>query len=163
MTAGRRLQQLNLFALVIAGAVLLATGIAWWRDRARTFETPRWEAARFVALAPAEPLEERERWVVAVSLTCPHCQEHLRALALRTAPRERPPALTALVVDQPQRPTSFSLGVPLAGGVWWDSTQVWREAWGRRAYGETFRFSAQGELLSSTPAGVVPDSSTIAI
>jgi hypothetical protein len=45
--------------------------------------------------------------------------------------------------------------------VWWD-TQVWRGR-GRRAYGETFRFSAHGELLSSTPAGVVPDSSTIAI
>ena len=163
MTEGRTLQKLNLFALVIAAAVLVATGVAWWRDRVRTFETPRWEAARYVALAPAEPLEERERWVVAVSLACPHCQAHLRALALRTAPRERPPALTALVVDQPRRPTSLSLGVPLAGGVWWDSTQVWREAWGRRAYGETFRFSAQGELLSSTPAGVVPDSSTIAI
>jgi hypothetical protein len=163
MSAGQRWQHLNLLALAIAIAVLVATGVAWWRDRVRTFETPRWEAARFVALAPEAPLDERERWVVAVSLACPHCQAHLRALAARTAPRERPPALTALIVDQPMRPTRDTLGVPLAGGVWWDSTQVWREAWGRRAYGETFRFSAKGELLSSTPAGVVPDSSTIAI
>ena len=163
MTAGNRWQHLNLLALAIAVSVLAVTGIAWWRDRVRTFETPSWEAARFVELAPADPPVERERWVVAVSLACPHCQAHLRALATRTASRPRPPALAALIVDQPVRPTSTSLGVPLAGGVWWDSTQVWREAWGRRAYGETFRFNAQGELLSSTPAGVVPDSSAIAI
>ena len=163
MTAARSWQHLNVLALVIAAAVLLATGIAWWRDRVRTFETPRWEPARFVALAPADPPIERERWVVAVSLACPHCQAHLRALATRTAARARPPALAALIVDQPQRPASVTLGLPLPGGVWWDSTQVWREAWGRRAYGETFRFGERGELLSSTPAGVVPDSSTIAI
>ena len=163
MTAGQRWHRLNLLALAIALAVLVVTGIAWWRDRVRTFETPRWDAARFVVLAPEAPPDQRERWVVAVSLACPHCQAHLRALATRTAARERRPALTALIVDQPQRPTRIMLGVPLAGGVWWDSTQVWREAWGRRAYGETFRFNAQGELLSSTPAGVVPDSSTIAI
>jgi hypothetical protein len=163
MTAGDRWQHLNLIALVIAVAVLVVTGIAWWRDRVRTFETPRWDAARFVAIAPADPLDERERWVVAVSLACPHCQAHLRTLATRTASRPRPPALAALIVDQPVRPTTTTLGIPLAGGVWWDSTQVWREVWGRRAYGETFRFSAQGELLSSTPAGVVPDSSSITI
>ena len=163
MTTANGLRNLNLFALVFAVAVLAATGIAWWRDRVRMFEPPRWDAARFVALAPAEPLDTRERWVVAVSLACPHCQAHLRALAKRTASRARPPALAALIVDQPVRPISDTLGVPLAGGVWWDSTQVWREAWGRRAYGETFRFNAQGELLSSTPAGVVPDSAIIAI
>jgi hypothetical protein len=163
MTTGNRLRNLNLLALAIAAAVLAVTGIAWWRDRVRTFEPARWDATRFVALTPAEPLGDRERWVVAVNLACPHCQAHLRALATRTASRARPPALAALIVDQPVRPTSRTLGVPLAGGVWWDSTQVWREAWGRRAYGETFRFNAQGELLSSTPAGVVPDSSTVAI
>ncbi len=154
------IQRLNLVALLFALAVVTATGLAWWRDRARTFETPRWVEARFVALAAAEPLADRERWVVAVSLNCPHCQEHLRALAARTATRAHPPALAALIVDQPARPARLDLGVALAAGAWWDSTNVWREAWGRRAYGETFRFDAHGALLSSTPAGVLPDSTS---
>ena len=166
-TAPERWQRLNLVALLFAFAVLAATGLAWWRDRARTFDTPRWDEARFVALTAAtpeaEPPDARERWVVAVSLSCPHCQQHLRALAGRTAGRARPPALAALIVDQPARPASLDLGVPLAGGAWWDSTQVWREDWGRRAYGETFRFGARGELLSSTPAGVVPDSADVSM
>ena len=155
------MQRVNLFALLLALAVLTATGLAWWRDRARRFEPPRWEEARFVPLAEGVPLEGRERWVVAVSLTCPHCQEHLRALAARTAARPDPPALAALIVDQPARPGAFDLHVPLVGGAWWDSANVWRESWGRRAYGETFRFGAHGELLSSTFAGVVPDSADV--
>ena len=155
------MQKLNLFALLLALAVLTATGLAWWRDRAHRFETPRWQEARFVPLAEASPLEGRERWLVAVNLTCPHCQVHLRALAERTAARSHPPALAALIVDQPERPVALDLGVPLAGGAWWDSSNVWREAWGRRAYGETFRFGADGELLSSTSAGVVPDSADV--
>jgi len=165
MTTRDRWKDLNLAALLLAVGVLATTGIAWWRDRVQRFESPRWDTERFVALRPAEreaPAKPpRERWVVAVSLACPHCQEHLRALAARTASREHPPALAALIVDQPARPLAFDLGVPLLGGAWWDSTQVWRESWGRRAYGETFRFSASGELLSSTPAGVVPDSASI--
>ena len=157
--ADQRFERLNALALVLALGVFASLGLAWWRDRARRFETPRWEQARFATLTPAEPLAGRERWVVAVNLDCPHCQAHLRALAARTAARPVPPALAALVVDQPSRPPALHLGVALAGGAWWDSAQVWREAWGRRVYGETFRFDANGRLLSSTPAGVVPDSS----
>ncbi len=154
-----RFERLNALALVLALGVFALLGLAWWRDRARHYEEPRWEAARFVTLSPAEPLDGRERWVVAVNLDCPHCQAHLRELAARVAARPHPPALAALVVDQFSRPPALQLGVSLAGGAWWDSAQVWRESWGRRVYGETFRFSPAGRLLSATPAGVLPDSS----
>jgi hypothetical protein len=163
-----RWDRLNVLALVLACAIFVALGLAWWRDRTRTFAEPRWDPARFVGLSPvgapgsaeAAP-RDAERWVVAVSLACPHCQEHLRALARRTGARARRPALAALIVDHAGRPAAPDFGVPLAGGAWWDSAQVWREAWGRRAYGETFRFDARGRFLSSTPAGVVPDSAGV--
>ena len=155
----QRFERLNALALVLALSVFAALGLAWWRDRARHFETPRFDAARFVSLSPAEPLAGRERWLVAVNLDCPHCQAHLRALAARTASRAHPPALAVLVVDQAVRPLALQLGVPLAGGAWWDRLQIWRESWGRRVYGETFRFDELGRMLSATPAGVVPDSS----
>jgi hypothetical protein len=154
-----RFERLNALALVLALGLFASLGLAWWRDRARHYETPRWEAARFATLSAGEPLAGRERWVVAVNLDCPHCQAHLRALAARVATRPHPPALAALVVDQPSRPHALRLGVSLAGGAWWDSAQVWRDSWGRRVYGETFRFSPAGRLLSATPAGVLPDSS----
>jgi len=35
---------------------------------------------------------------------------------------------------------------------------VWRDKWGCRMYGETFRFDTRGRLLSATPVGTVPDS-----
>jgi hypothetical protein len=155
----QRFERLNAIALGLALALFAALGLAWWRDRAQHYETPRFEPTRFVALSPAEPLAGRERWLVAVNLDCPHCQAHLRALATRIAARAHPPALAALVVDQASRPAELRLGVQLAGGAWWDRAQVWREVWGHRVYGETFRFDSLGRLLSSTPAGVVPDSS----
>lgn len=153
-----RFERLNALALLLAVGIFAALGLAWWRDRARHFDTPRFDAARFVALAPAQPLAGRERWLVAVQLACPHCQAHVRALAARIAGRAHPPALAVLVVDSPARPAALALGVPLTGGAWWDRAQVWRESWGRRVYGETLRFDSLGRLLSSTPAGVVPDS-----
>ena len=161
---------LSAMALLLAAGVLVALGLAWWRDHTRAFELPLWQDATFVVLSPATAQGTRakhgsgsasggERWVVAVNLRCAHCLAHLRALARDVGARPRPPALAALIVDQPERPRRVDLGVPLAGGVWWDSAQVWREDWGRRAYGETFRFDARGRLLSATPAGVLPDSS----
>ncbi len=159
MGSNDRWQRLNLGALMLALGILAALGLAWWRDRAHTFEQPRWNAARFVPLAPEAPdIPTRQRWVVAVNLNCSHCQQHLLALYARTYGRRVRPALAALLVDQASHPGRVDLGVPLEGGAWWDSTQVWRESWGRRAYGETFRFDRKGRLLSSTPAGVVPDS-----
>jgi hypothetical protein len=145
-------------ALLIAGSALAALGLAWWSDGAHRYEAPEWDAARFVELAPATG-GSGERWVVAVNLRCPHCRQHLRSLAQRIARRQHPPRLAALIVDQNARPRHADLGVPLAGGAWWDSAQVWREAWGRRVYGETFRFDGRGRLLSATPVGTLPDSS----
>ena len=183
-----RFERLNSLAGLLALALFAALGVAWWRDRAQHYETPHWNAARFVALSPAvapgalalaaEPgsrapddraldgssdspeasTPSGELWLVAVNLDCAHCQQHLRALGQRTASRARVPRLAALIVDSPGEPRSFDLGVALAGGTWWDRDQVWRQSWGRRVYGETFRFDATGRLLSSTPAGVVPDS-----
>ncbi len=163
MSDAGRWQGLNAAAFAVAIAILIALGLAWWRDRVHDFAEPRWEPSRFAMIVPEsrQPTSSRtERWVVAVSLDCPHCQEHLRALAARTAGRVQRPALAALIVDRPTRPKNLNLGVTLEGGAWWDSAQVWRESWGRRAYGETFRFDRRGKLLSSTPAGVVPDSSS---
>ncbi len=171
-----RFERLNALAGVFAILLFAALGVAWWRDRAQTYATPRWDTARFVALTPAfaraagapdssaapgsaASPASRELWVVAVNLQCPHCQQHLRALSRRTATRAHPPVLAALVVDAASRPDSLALGVALAGGTWWDRDQVWRQSWGRRVYGETFRFDRTGRLLSSTPVGVVPDSS----
>lgn len=157
-----RWQTLNGLALVLAGSILVALGLTWWRERGHTFQDPRWEPARFVQVVPESPGlgGAHERWLVAVNLQCPHCQAHLRALAARTHDRALPPALAALIVDQPTRPEHLDLGVALEGGAWWDSSEVWREKWGRRMYGETFRFDLSGHLLSSTPTGVVPDSSS---
>jgi hypothetical protein len=163
MTLSPRWQLLNQVALVAAGAILVALGLTWWRDRSQKVADPRWEPARFAMLEPESPAlagSNTERWLVAVSLDCPHCQEHLRALGRRIAGRAAKPALAALIVDHTTRPENIDLGVPLEGGAWWDSAQVWREKWGRRMYGETFRFDRSGRLLSSTPAGVVPDSSS---
>ncbi len=160
MAAHERWQRVNLVALLFAAGILAALGLAWWRDRAHTFERPRWNSERLVQLAPEAPdMPSRQRWVVAVNLNCSHCQQHLLALYARTAGRSVRPALAALIVDHTAHPGRVDLGVPLEGGAWWDSARVWRESWGRRAYGETFRFDAKGKLLSSTPTGVVPDSS----
>ena len=154
MSASRRM-----LGMALVAAALLALGLAWWRDAARSYERPVWKASRFVQLEPATEAD-RERWLVAVNLRCPHCQAHLRALERRIASRSSQPALGVILVDQPARPKRVDLGVPLTAGVWWDSAQVWRGAWGRRIYGETFRFDRRGRLLSATPAGTVPDSTS---
>lgn len=156
-----RFERLNAIAGMFAIALFLALGVAWWSDRARHWETPVWDATHFVSLAAPSGAAagSGELWVVAVNLECPHCQQHLQALARRIEPRAQRPRLAALLVDSPARPTATALGVPLTGGLWWDRDQRWRQRWGRRVYGETFRFDAGGRLLSSTPAGVVPDSS----
>lgn len=149
---------LNRIALVVAVLLLAALGAAWWWDRAQRWEEPAFEAARFQCLLPPDPrVESPERWVVAVNLGCGHCQAHLRALATHLATRPSPPALGVLLVDEPARPVLVDLGVPLPAGVWWDRDAVWRTAWGRRAYGETYRFDAAGKLLGRSPADAVPD------
>ena len=162
MSGGTFMQRLNAVAIVLAVVVLAALGAWWWRERSRVFATPRWETARFAQLlAPlASPPLDAERWVVAVNLQCPHCQQHLAWLRERIAARPTRPLLGVLVVDQPTRPDSLALG-PLGAGAYWDSAQVWRETWGRGMYGETMRFAAHGALLGAAPGGMVPDSITL--
>ena len=155
-TRGERVAAL---CLAIAAVALGALGLAWWRDGTQRYERPTWSGRRFVQLSPVTEAD-RERWLVVVNLRCGHCQAHLRALARRIAGRARPPALGVILVDQHARPGRLDLGVPLPGGAWWDSAQVWRDGWGRRVYGETLRFDAGGRLLSATPAGTLPDSTS---
>lgn len=151
--------RLNTFAFALGLLLIAALGVAWWRDRAKHYDTPRFDAVAFEPIVAAAPLEPtRERWIVAVHLGCPHCTQHLAALEARIAARPSPPALGALLVDEPTRPSASALRQALPAGVWWDREQHWRERWGRRVYGETFRFTSEGRLLGSTPVGVVPDS-----
>ncbi|MCE9628063.1 MAG: hypothetical protein K8R56_09115, partial [Candidatus Eisenbacteria bacterium] len=147
--------RLNTFAFAIAILLFAALGVAWWRDRVKRYDTPRFEVSAFEPIVAAGALEPaRERWIVAVHLGCPHCTQHLSALAARIAARPSPPALGALLVDEPTRPSAHTLTQTLPAGVYWDRAQIWRERWGRRVYGETFRFSSDGGYLGSTPVGV---------
>lgn len=154
--------RLNAIAIVLTVLVLAALGGWWWRERSKLRATPQWQPAEFAQLAPpmADPPPDAERWVVAVSLSCPHCQEHLAWLRERVAARAERPLLGALIVDEPVRPTLPAFG-ELGAGVYWDSAQVWRESWGRGMYGETMRFDARGALLGAAPGGMVPDSVTL--
>lgn len=154
--------RLNTIALALAFALLATLAGVWAWARSRPAPRVEFRAERFVCLTePAGgvfPSGTREQWLVAVNLRCPHCQTHLRQLARRIASRPAPPALGVILVDQSTRPVLEGFGVALPAGVWWDSTQVWRERWRRGAYGETFRFATDGRLLGATPAGFVPDS-----
>jgi hypothetical protein len=161
MTGERRLAGLDRAALAAAAVVLLALGAIWAWDRTRPARTPVWDASAFVPLARPESLADgRERWLVAVQPACGACTRHLRWLAARIASRAAPPALGLLVVDERTRPSTPSVGMP--AGVWWDSAGSWRRQWGRRRYGETYRFDASGRLLGMAPAGVLPDSTAVA-
>lgn len=124
-------------------------GAAWAVDRARTWERPRWEASRFVALRGGHvpPPGSHGLVAVAVNTRCPHCLESLAALADSLEPLRaagRAPRLVALVVDAPVRPGAREIARVNAGLVAWDSAQVWRHRWGRRLYGDVLHFDAGG-------------------
>jgi hypothetical protein len=62
-----------------------------------------------------------------------------------------PPTLDALIVDAGTRPSPKALEPFRADGVWWDSSGVWRHAWGHRVYGEILRFAPDGTLRGVDP------------
>jgi hypothetical protein len=145
---------INRAALVLAILLLVATATLWWRDRARTVKTPRWDDASAVLLRAADA-GGRERWIVAVNPECSHCRDRLAGLSAALARRANAPALGVLLVDVPRRPDSLTGAAGMSAGVWWDSAATWRGRWGRSAYGEVLVFSPGGALLRILP----PDSS----
>ena len=158
------MRHLNAIAGVLALLIVLALGAWWLSERLAPHQTPRFDAARFAAIAaPRETLPAGgERWLVAVNPGCPHCREHLAALASRLARPLRPaphPVLSVLVVDWPQRPSAEAdaLSLLAPGGVWWDSARVWRGEWKHGAYAEVLVFDAQGRYHTTHGSEFLPD------
>jgi len=158
MTRGPRLNESRLGAGAWAPRVILllacvgpAIAFGWLRhvDRARAWQTPRWDTNR-LTLIRGEPISNAaERWVVAVNPRCPHCRAGLaRLLAARL---RRPARIDALIVDSPERPTSSVIPDPRVAAVWWDARNAWRESWGHRVYGELLVFDAHGRYLRTAP------------
>lgn len=141
--AGSLQQRINQLALVASAVLFVAIGVLWWRDRARVWETPRWDESRVARIA-SRTAPPGALALVAVHPGCSHCRTRLVELAAAGDSLGAP--LGALLVDVDPRPRSVALGVPLPGGVWWDSAGAWRHAWGRRVYGETFVFDPGGAL-----------------
>jgi hypothetical protein len=134
---------------ILASVSLAALGALWLLDRTRPRETPRWDSAAFPALRRAPGIADgwRERWVVAVHPGCPHCRASLAALA---AARDRSRAevlVTALVVDEPDRPPDAVLAALPADEACWDSRRIWRDRWRHRVYGEVLCFDSDGKPL----------------
>ena len=152
---------------IVAGCALgglAALGAAWHLDRARGWETPRWDPARLVlirdgrahggsegrALGP-DPLAAGERWVVAIQPCCPHCRESLSRLVAARARHEDPVEIEALIVDTSRRPRATILGDTGVDRVWWDERNTWRRRWGHRVYGEILVFDPSGNCVRSLP------------
>lgn len=140
------------WTLVTCVLGFVGLGLCWALDRARTWETPRWEPRRFAALrGGAVPVPgPRGLVVVAVNTGCPHCLETLAAMAdSLESPRAagRSPRLVALVVDAAGRPGARELAPVRARSVVWDSSGTWRHRWGRRLYGDVLRFDPGGRWI----------------
>lgn len=139
-------QAINRAALGLSLVLFVAIGAIWWRDRTREWETPRWDSARFAELsAPSGPV--RTTWRVAVNPDCQHCRARLADLMRRRRDPAHDPALGVLLVDVRRRPDRVDEASRLDGGVYWDSSNVWRARWGHRRYGEVFVFAADGALV----------------
>lgn len=146
--SGTLQRRINQLALAASALLFAAIGVLWWSDRTHRWETPRWEPSRWSMLtAPA--LAGGPRALIAVHPGCAHCRTRLAELAAAGDSLGAP--LAALLVDVAPRPARVDLGVPLPGGVWWDSAGVWRDTWGRRVYGETFVFDSLGALARVVP------------
>ena len=148
---------LNRIALALAVAVFASLGAWWWHDRTRGYETPRWDPARFVRIAPPVAVAaDQPRWIVAVNPACPHCGARLAQLSRRRAAQAHGATLGVLYVDCPRLPGAPDSTLRLDAGAWWDSAGTWRSAWGHRAYGETLEFDARGALQRVIPPSADP-------
>ncbi|NOT34561.1 MAG: hypothetical protein HOP12_10365 [Candidatus Eisenbacteria bacterium] len=134
--------------LALGLATFTALAVTWARDRAHAWQTPHWPPNGAVPLRgePALALAGARRAITAVAVNpaCAHCLEIMQALADSAALRITDRALVALIVDTPLRPSRLELAPVRAPAVVWDSAGVWRHRWGRRRYGEVFRFDAHG-------------------
>ena len=135
-----------------AGAVLvgtLALGAAWFRDRSRHWEAPRWPSAGFVAVRRegTGAVAGGGTWVAVVNPRCARCVATLRGLHDRWRRAARGERLVVLIVDAPGRPVADLLrGIPPLP-VWWDRDGLWRRRWGHRLYGELIEFDAAGRWV----------------
>ena len=159
---------------VLAAAAFLALGALWRIDRARVWESPRWDDGGLIVLRAAEPEDACpeshdtrpepeggrepvsddgaprapiETWAVAVNPLCAHCRASLaRGLALRRVARA-PVRVAALVVDTKKRPPAATVDALAADELRWDSTGAWRHRWGHRVYGELLCFDRAGRFI----------------
>jgi len=137
---------LNRVALAIAVVLLAGIGLLWWRDRTRTREIPRWDRSRFVGIVPPADTAHAT-WVVVVNPDCMHCRARLAELLRHRRDPATGPALGVLLVDVAAHPEPPDNDLArLDGGVWWDSTNAWRDRWGHRTYGEVLVFAPGGAL-----------------
>jgi hypothetical protein len=142
----RRIGAIGWALSLVAIVALIAISLA---ERAHRAETPKWNAARVVALRSGEPLAP-EFWLVAVNPGCPHCRASLARVIERAAPLGARVRVAALLVDAPARPDSAALAGLAAHDIYWDSSGVWKHRWGRHEYGETMVFDSAGALLRIT-------------
>ena len=152
---------LNRVALSLAIVILVAISGVWLRDRTRTWEKPVWQPSRFVVMSQAES-RARPAWIIVVNPDCLHCRARLAELLRRERDPARAPALGVLLVDVRSRPAPLDNAERLDGGVWWDSTGVWRSHWGHRVYGEVLVFAPGGALVRVVGPEADPQTETAA-
>jgi hypothetical protein len=159
MTRAARLDRRRVAGLAWAPRAILlvacfgpAIAFGWMRhaDRARVWQTPRWDTTRLTLIRGAMFSSEAERWVVAVNPKCPHCRAELARL-VATPRGGRPARIDALIVDTPERPKASEIQDAPVAAVWWDARNAWRERWGHRVYGELFVFDTHGRYLRTAP------------
>jgi hypothetical protein len=137
----------------LAALSLVALAAAWWVDRHRVWEEPRWMRERFVVIAdrPRAPGDTAETWAIAFNPSCSHCLESLaRASRLRVTANPVP-RLALLVIDAPRDRVRMPVASEAIDQIWWDVHGVWRRRWGHRVYGEVLRFDAAGRYRGIVP------------
>src|SRR5262249_20894442 len=95
MDSDRRTSFAGRVGWVLAAAAFIALGALWRLDRARVWESPRWDDAGLIVLRAADSQDARpepaggrepaseaprtpiETWAVAVNPLCPHCRASL--------------------------------------------------------------------------------------